>query len=366
MLLLRAALLNGSESRRAASAWFDEHSPKAGEGFRYLDSASRRLLPLVLRNVKDAIPAQLRNEVRNVHRECWADNQRLFQKLEAVLLRLRAAGVPTLVLKGAALSILHYRDMAVRPMSDFDILVPEEFGPQLLRQFVEEGWLPDCVPKSGPRTDYFYRYRHALDLVHPDKGTVDLHWHVLLEATYRGADRHFWEGSIPVQVKSVPTLALNPTDQLLHTLLHGFPYNPMPSIRWIADAITILRTGTTDWDRLLRVAGDLRVTIPCAEALTFLNREFAAGVPDSAVGKLAAHSVSTSEARYFQRMAHPGARRWWETMEDVWTATIRANRDRSFPHCLAALPRQLQMQQELESLSGLIPHVFVFLKRRFV
>jgi hypothetical protein len=30
------------------------------------------------------------------------------------------------VLKGMALSVLYYRDMSVRPTSDFDILVPEE------------------------------------------------------------------------------------------------------------------------------------------------------------------------------------------------------------------------------------------------
>jgi len=365
MLLLRAALINGPAASDAANAWLEAHRAGAGDGFRYLDSASRRLLPLLHRNVKEGIPEDLRKELRTVHHQYWAENQQLFRKLETVLLRLEAAGIPTLVLKGAALSILHYRDMAVRPMSDFDILVPEELGPQLVRQFIQEGWVPDCVPASGPNDDYFYRFRHALDLVHPQQGTVDLHWHVMLEATYQGADRQFWNGSVPLQVKSVLTRALNPTDQLLHTCLHGFPYNPMPSIRWIADAITILRTSTIDWERMLQVAGELRVTIPCAEGLTFLNDELQAGVPAGAIAKFAEFHMSSPETRYFERMANPGARRWWETMEDVWAAASRANRDLPYWKRVAALPRQLQMQQELESLSSLIPHVFVFMRRRF-
>ena len=320
---------------------------------------------MVHRNLKEGVPPDIDRELRKVHHEYWADNQRLFRKLETMLLRLHAAGIPTLVLKGAALALLNYRDMALRPMSDFDILVPEEHGPQLVRQFVQEGWVPDCIPASAPQTDYFFRFRHVVDLAHPQEGTVDLHWHVILEATYRGADLHFWEGSVPLQVKSVTTRALNPADQLLHTCLHGYPYNPMPSIRWIVDAVTILRTSTVDWERMVRVAGDLRVTIPCAEALEFLNREFDACVPQQAISSLAACPVRASEARYFRRMANPGARRWWETIEDVWTTTTRANRDLPFWRQMAALPRQLQWQQELESLGSLIPHVAVFLKRRF-
>ena len=365
MLLLRGALLNGKVARDATAAWLDAHRADAFEGFRFLDSASRRLLPLVYRNVKENIPSDLGKELRAVHHQYWAENQQLFRKLEEMLIRFQRAGIPTLILKGAALAILHYRDMAVRPMSDFDILVPEEHAAQLVRQFVREGWVPDCIPASAPQTDYYFRFRHAVDLVHPQLGLVDLHWHVLLEATYRGADSQFWEGSVPVKVKSVLTRALNPADQLLHTCLHGYPYNPMPSIRWIADAVTILRTSTIDWDRMLRMAGDLRVTVPCMDALAFLNREFDAGVPEETISRMVARRVGGSETRYFQRMANPGGRRWWETMEDVLTATARANRDRPLWRLTASVPRQLQLQQELASLGSLIPHAFVFLRRRF-
>jgi hypothetical protein len=254
--------------------------------------------------------------------------------------------------------------MAARPMSDCDILVPEEHGPRLVRRYLENGWTPDCIPPQAPEHTYFYRYRHAVDLVHPSQGTIDLHWHVLVDATCPGADRAFWEGSVPVRVRSVETQTLNPADQLLHVCLHGYPYNPMPPIRWIADAVTILRSGTVDWHRLLRVASDLSLTVPCAETLDFLNTGFDAGVPDDVIEQLATHRVRPAERRFFARMADPGARRWWETLEDVWTANRRANRDRPFYRRLAVLPRHLQWQQELPSLTSLIPHTFVFLKRR--
>ena len=366
LLLLRAALLAGPPAIDAANAWLDAHRELAHDAFQDLDSGSRRLLPLVYQNVKNDIPAAMRNELKAVHRHYWTQNQQLFRKLEAMLALLQAAEIPTLVLKGAALSVLHYRDMATRPMSDFDILVPEEHGPMLVRKFLEEGWAHNWVPETAPYTGYFYRFRHALDLMHPQQGTVDLHWHVMFQATHKGADEQFWADSIPLSVKSIATRALNPSDQLLHSCLHGYEFNDFPSIRWITDAVTVIRTSQIDWGRIIRVATGLRVTIPCAEQFEFLNSAFDAGVPASCISRLAQQPVSNAERRYFRRMtADPFLRSWWETLEDVWEATSRANRDRAFSYRLLYLPRHLQFQQELRSLPTLIPHAFVFFKRRF-
>lgn len=365
LLLLRATLLSGEAAEDAANRWLEANRHLAPGAFHSLELASRRLLPLFDRNIKQSIPTDIRRELRAVHHEYWAENQKLFRKLELLLQELEQAAIPAIVLKGAALSVLHYRDMATRPTSDCDILVPEEHGPRLVRRFLTEGSIPDCIPTNAPHHPYFYRYRHALDLDHPMHGKIDLHWHVLLDATYRGADRALWEGSVPLHVRSVETRALNPTDQLLHTCLHGYPENPVPPIRWIADAITIIRTSEVDWPRLVSVAAELGVTFPCAEALEFLNAELDAGIPTKAIGQLANSPSSAAERRFFARMADQGARRWWETLEDVWTANRRANRDLPLWRRIVTLPRHLQWQQELPSLASLIPHTFVFLKRRF-
>jgi hypothetical protein len=365
LLLLRAALLTGPKAGDAARCWIEANRHQSSDGFRTLEVASRRLLPLLHGNVKEGIPADIRKELRIVHHECWAENQKLFQKLELLLQEFERVGIPTMVLKGAALSVLHYRDMAVRPMSDFDILVPEDYGPLLVDQYVREGWTPDLIPRDAYRSAYYYRYRHSLDLVHPTRGKIDLHWHVLLDATHRGADRAFWDGSVPLRIRGFETRTPNATDQLLHVCLHGYMYNPMPPIRWIADAITIIRMNEMDWNRMLRVACDLDVALPCADALAFLNAELDAKVPVEVIAQLASQPARAAERRFFARMADPDSRRWWETMEDVWTSNGRANRDRSVWRRLGTLPRHLQWQQELSSLASMIPHIFVFLKRRF-
>jgi hypothetical protein len=116
--LLRAALLDEPAATEAAKSWFAlRRVEETRFGFEALDLASRRLLPLVYRNLKTSIPAPLRNDLRLVYNEYWADNQKRLQHLENFLSWFQANEIPTLVLKGMALSLLHYRDMAARPTS---------------------------------------------------------------------------------------------------------------------------------------------------------------------------------------------------------------------------------------------------------
>src|SRR5229473_3516056 len=84
--LLRAALLEGPPAAEAAQNWVALlRDGEAESGFHGLDLASRRLLPLVYRNAKKSIPAQLGEKLKLVHHEYWAENQRRFWRLQQLL-----------------------------------------------------------------------------------------------------------------------------------------------------------------------------------------------------------------------------------------------------------------------------------------
>src|SRR5579863_8835818 len=258
LLLLRAALLEGPQAVQAAEAWFASVRDTAGPGFLGLEQGSRRLLPLVYRNVKDSLPQELRDTLRRIFLQYWADNQKLFRRLEERLTWFQANGIPTMALKGVALSVLHYRDKGIRPMADFDILVPEDLAPDVIGRLQRDGWCAGAYFSQAPQNAYFYRHIHGIAFTHPDHGEFDLHWHVLHAATFRGADRAFWDDSVQLSLSTISTRALNPTDQLLHACVHGFTSNLVAPIRWIADALTILRTSQMDWNRLVGLARHLR------------------------------------------------------------------------------------------------------------
>ena len=127
-LLLRAGLGYGQPATEAWTQW------RATVPYEHLDQASYRLLPLVYRRLRDeGLNDPLLPFMRGVHRRTWHDNHLLFHHAQTLLRAFHAAGIPTLVLKGPALTLLYYKDYGLRPMGDFDILVPTAQAEAALR-----------------------------------------------------------------------------------------------------------------------------------------------------------------------------------------------------------------------------------------
>jgi hypothetical protein len=364
ILLLQAALLEGPAAAEAAQKWLaDVSNREFRHGFQELDKASRRLLPLVYRNTRACFPPELQNQLRLVHHQAWVDNQKRFRHLEKLLAWFNAHQYPTLLLKGAALTLLHYRDMALRPMSDFDILVREEHLPEIAELLQRDGWTIIYYLPTSPSNDYFCRFTHALPFTRPDFGVLDLHCHVLADATFRGADEEFWSGSVPLTVNGIETRGLNPTDQLIHTCVHGFPANELAPIRWIADAMAIFRTSEIDWGRLVKLARDLHVTIPLAYSLSLLRDTFPAPIPAEVIGELDQTPVDKKESRYFGMLVQSNLD-FQEVLAYNLERHRRATRDRTPLSRIPSLIRQFQLHYNLPHLTDLGALAFLILGKR--
>ena len=361
LALLRAALVEGPKVEEAAQCWLSFH--RNGRGFAGLGPGLRRLVPLAYRNVKAFVPPELRGELRNIHVEYWADNQKRFHRLESLLTWFHSNDVPTLVLKGIALSVLHYRDMAVRPTSDFDILVPEEQAHEVIDRLLRDGWTTCVYFPDAPKIDYFYRHIHGVAFSRPDYGDLDLHWHVLHHATLPGVDRPFWDESVPLQVNAVTTRALNPTDQLLHACVHGYAANNVSPIRWIADAVTVVRTSEINWARLVKLSRELRVSVPVHAALSYLHATFATPIPPDTLGELASIRVDAPERGYFERLAQLKID-WRGILADNMERHRRANSDRHPLRRLVSLPRRFQLHHNLPQLRDFGPFAFSLFRKQ--
>jgi hypothetical protein len=260
--------------------------------------------------------------------------------LEKLLRWFQANEIPTLALKGVPLSIVHYRDSAVRPFSDVDLLIDEEQAPEIIRKLQSEGWTSSYLNDELSDDSYVFRHIHAIPFTHPDYGTMDLHWHALHVSSFAGADSPFWEGSVPLHVKAAETRCLNPSDQLLHTCVHGFQGNVVAPIRWISDAVAVLRTSSVDWRRIVYLGKELRVTMPLMLTLDFLKATFQPDIPQYIVDELASYRIPRAEQRYFEAIAR-GERRWRDVVVDHYE---RHRRIREGVHPLmrfALLPRDL-------------------------
>lgn len=260
------------------------------------DNGSFRLLPLVYRNLtRHGFEDEQALRLKGIYRYFWSQNQQLFHEASRWIGELRAAGIPAMVLKGGAVSLLHYANPALRPMSDIDVLVPYAQAREAVDLLVRGGWR---ATSSWLREDL--RYRHAMQMLDPAGREFDLHWHAYLECVEPTADDDLWRRSVPLHLGGVEVRAMSPTDTLLHTVVHGIRYNSESVIRWIPDALTILESARADidWDLLLQQAERRRVRLRLETGLRYLRDAFGAAVPARALDGGRTTFVERFELRY--------------------------------------------------------------------
>ena len=293
-LLLQAALLEGED---AINAW--ERWKNAVDLEGHPDNGSYRLFPLLYKNLeRHGIKHPFMSRLRGIYRQAWYKNQRLFYEMSNILRDLNNAGVRTMVLKGAALAVLCYKNDAVRPMADVDVLVHPSQVFLTVDVLARAGWMP-----TSELTEADLKYRHSHDFKDSLGKEFDLHWHLLFESCWEGSDSDFWNGSVPLTLGGVSTLSLNPTDLLLHVIVHGVRWNAEPPIRWIADAASLVTSPVTviDWNRFIAQARKHRVVLRVKKALNYLKDTYQAPVPEStirSINKIRISPLDILEYRY--------------------------------------------------------------------
>jgi hypothetical protein len=193
---------------------------------------SARIVPLLYWRLKAlhpdaAIPAAIVQRLREIYlHDSLKRSTRLYHELAKVLRALRDNGISVIVLKGAHLSEIIYGDIALRPMSDVDLLVRKA---DLLRAgeiLLELGYTP-----------FSHRWREAVDAAShhlppfskQDAAPVEIHWTVTRVADhYKRLTAHFqidvdglWKRARPASIADVQVLTLSPEDLLLHLCLHA-------------------------------------------------------------------------------------------------------------------------------------------------
>jgi hypothetical protein len=289
-LMLRAALLDGPA---AEEAWRELRPGLARGG---LGAAERRLVPLLYGNLKrHGITDPLLSTLQVPYFEAWSRNRWLLDRAPLLLERLSSAGIPTLLLKGAALVLTAYDgDGGVRPMADLDLAVPTARAGEAAVVVRRAGWTP-----VHAITPSFLRVRHASAFVDGAGRQCDLHWHVFEECCRPDDDDDLWEAAEAVECWGHPTRVLSPSDQLVHVCAHGLKWASQPGIRWVADATRVLAMAEIDWARVVAQARRRRYVLRMRESLAYLRERMSAPVPGFVLAELALEPVSRLE--HFER-----------------------------------------------------------------
>ena len=287
-IVLRAAILNGEPALAAFHEWLGLID--LDQDF---DPATFRLLPLLYGNLRKlGVEHPIMGRLKGVYRLTWYKNHKLFDSMRPALAALVHAGIRTMLLKGAPLVLKHYSNHALRPMADIDVLVPAAYAPRAIDVLKSLGWRPSNHPSPN-----FFKYHYQMVLSSADKREIDIHWHCHTELSGFGNDDLLWSSARPLDFNGVATLAPDPTRHLIGTILHGLRWNPVPPIRWIPDAIILLRTSGSDiaWDEIVGFARDQQLTFRLHLGLSYLQNRFDVPIPDGVLAELQRVRMSVIE-----------------------------------------------------------------------
>jgi len=275
-LILRAALAQGDD---AVQAWREYYRRTELED---MPMSSFRLMGLVHSHMTAlGYTGPEMGRIKGIRRKLWLEGEQLVFRCLPLLAELKRICGRVIVLKGAPMAALYYRDFGLRPMADVDILVPEETALTAMDWLLAQGFTRSIHPQPIRVDREFLSFRHGANF---EKGPIalDLHWHVSNLATRPAADRRFWRDAEPFPLKGLELETLSAEGHLLHALVHGVLFNPFPAFRWVADAATILRSRPNfDWSRFQEYSHELDLAAFAAPGLRFLRDEFDEKIPDT-------------------------------------------------------------------------------------
>lgn len=273
--LLLAALLDDDRGRAAWNAGRGElgrSEPSPGAVW---------LRPLLVAAAERGDPADpLLPGLRRDREAAVQRHARLVAHVSPILERLASAGIPLMLLKGAAL-VATGTPPGDRPMGDVDLLVPPAAARTALALADQPPWRARDVA-----TPAFLRTWNAAHHSDGDWCHLDLHWHLFWQDRRPAAEDGLWVRSQPATFGGIAVQLPGTTDALAHTLMHGARRGRTSAIRWVVDAWALLRTGAIDWDLLLAEGRARRMQARLRWTLAYLVAVLDAPVPPAILREL--------------------------------------------------------------------------------
>jgi len=276
----------------------DLASLNPGNWNTFVSEAGRhRVAPLLYQKIKQAsvesmIPEDVVRKLRANYLANAYRNTILFHQLNELVARLNSKSIPVILLKGAHLAEFVYKDIALRPMSDIDILVKEEHLSETVRFAFDAGYhlMSDNISeKEKNNKNYNYGIapdvRHFETLSHPEtKCILEIHCSIASEVSPFGiSPSELLQNSQPASLNKNSVFLLSPDDLITHLCLHvsyddlfGYGLGALYDI-----AITIqYYDNRIDWKRLLRRSVQWRTNQCLCVSLYFAKKWFQASFPE--------------------------------------------------------------------------------------
>jgi len=302
-----AYLLNACLAQDGETIQINLDKWKAEQELDLIDPGAYKLIPLLQKQLTEfGIQDSNLSIYKGIYRKSWMNNKLLFHRLVKLSAILQARGIPVLLLKGVPLSVLYYKDNGIRPMDDADICVPIDKLAETLAVFKDQGW----YSRDNISDETVFKYRkyicHSIDFKSNDELYIDIHWKPIDLPSSPEIDSAMWRDVKPMIINGVEVHTLSDEFHFFQAIVHGVRWNPQSSVRWIADAIMILRSAGNqfDWEKLFWFAEKYHAVIFIKEATGYLVDFHKAPIPRWVLEKLALMPISRADRIEYNTVNH--------------------------------------------------------------
>jgi len=303
---------------------------------------------------RELLPSTVEEELCMAYYATARENLVRFHEMDRILAALASGGLSTIVLKGTALAEAVYRNPALRPMGDLDLLL----HPADVRRAIDLLSVLGYQPTGAePHAGHQLAFENEIILTRPDPAgcPVELHWSLFDSLYYQRVlpIAWFWHTAQPLSAtqalasnpspggsSNLPTvpgersgLLLCPEAQLLHLCGHLALHHGAGE-RWrelwlhdIAEVMTCYRH-EIDWNVLLDQAQACELVLPVQQVLARVVEDWQVPLPDGVPDRLRSLRPARHEQKVFRELTTPHrsvGRRFWTDLTALsgWRARFR-------------------------------------------
>lgn len=229
-----------------------------------------------LRQLDHSISEDTSRELAAYARHVDANNRMQIKRVLPVVDAFRAAGIPCLVLKGAALLATAFGKRSMRPMVDVDLMIRAEDVRRAWSVLRELHW---SAESSLVRSDFFPRFHYERGFVNRNGPHVRIDLHVRPFRPMRYAatipPRAFWDRVQPASLDGHDLLVPDANAMLIHLAVHAACHGAS-QLRWLNDIVMWCRSceATIDVDAIAAWCDEWKLTLPMGEALNAVRTAF--------------------------------------------------------------------------------------------
>ncbi len=282
-----------------------------------------------LREFNGLVPVKVKMHLAKLAHATALNNMRLYQALKSVLVNFSRAGLPVMMLKGGLLTKEIYRNIALRPMCDIDLLIKKEDFKAANEILIRLGFRhePHICPKERFEQFQGFHYYKA------DNLGIDLHWNFEDHYNFFSFQiGEIWQRSRKIKIAGIGVQALSPEDIMLHLCYHTmFAHTSHVGLRAFIDLAQTIRhyKDSINWGNLAAYAVNYKLSFIVYAGLFLTQGIMPRIIPEAALDKLAVNCTK-SQISWLHKNRNmlfiPNKRTIIET--HIWLRMLPQNKDR--------------------------------------